>query len=135
MSLLQWVAGYSLGIASVDHEHRQMIDLINRIYEQIEQSASSEAIEAGLENIYAGIAAHFALEERYMREVGYAEYEAHKENHEELLDEIRDLMDCFADDPAAGRKRLKKSLARWFTEHFATFDARLHHQLGDHSLQ
>jgi hemerythrin len=131
MSLLQWVSGYSLGIASVDHEHRQMIEMINHIYEHMERSGSSDAIEAGLEDIYAGIAAHFALEERYMREAGYAEYEAHKENHEKLLDEIRELMDCFADDPKAGRKRLKRSLARWFGVHFSTFDARLHDQLGE----
>lgn len=132
MSLLHWVSGYSLGIASVDHEHREMIGMINHIYDQMEGSASAGEIEASLEDIYAGIAAHFALEERHMREAGYEEYEAHKENHEELLDEIRDLMDCFADDPEAGRKRLKTSLADWFSVHFATFDARLHQDMGPH---
>lgn len=132
MSLLHWVSGYSLGIASVDHEHREMIAMINHIYDQMERSASAEEIEASLEDIYAGIASHFALEERYMREAGYQEYEAHKENHEELLDEIRDLMDCFVDDPEAGSKRLKKSLADWFSVHFATFDARLHQDMDSH---
>jgi len=134
MSLLQWVSGYSLGIASVDHEHREMIEMINHVYDQMERSAHTDAIEAALEDIYAGIAAHFALEERYMREAGYAEYEAHKENHEELLDEIRDLMDSFTEDPESGRKRLKESLADWFGVHFATFDARLHDQLGETDL-
>jgi hypothetical protein len=41
-------------------------------------------------------------------------------------------MDEFADDPQSGRETLKKSLADWFGNHFATFDARLHHSLGDH---
>ncbi|NIQ93829.1 MAG: hemerythrin family protein [Desulfuromonadales bacterium] len=130
MSLLNWKPDYSLGIPSVDFEHRQMIDMINRIYDHIEASAEAATIEAGLEDIYAGISAHFALEERHMRELGYAEYEAHKENHEELLDEIRELMDDFADSPEQGRARLRKSLADWFGVHFATFDARLHDRSG-----
>lgn len=133
MALLQWKPAYTLGIPSVDHEHRELIDLINRTYAYIEGSASPAEIESCLEDIYAGIAAHFALEERHMRDAGYAEYEAHKEEHEDLLDQIRDLMDAFAEDPEAGRIALQKRLAAWFGGHFATFDARLHHALGDHT--
>ena len=50
----------------------------------------------------------------------------------DLLDQIRDMMDEFADNPQDGRESLQKSLSDWFGQHFATFDARLHHQLGDH---
>jgi hemerythrin len=97
------------------------------------ESSEPAVIEAGLEDIYAGIAAHFALEERHMREAGYGEYAGHKEQHEELLDQIRDMMDVFAEDPDAGRSMLQKRLADWFGRHFATFDARLHERLGDHA--
>ena len=47
-------------------------------------------------------------------------------------DQIRDLMDDFADDPAAGQVVLQDRLAQWFGRHFATADARLHHHLGEH---
>ncbi len=132
MSLLQWKPQYALGIPSVDHEHREMIGMINCIYDQIGHGANADAIERGLGEIHAGIAAHFALEERHMREAAYQEYEAHKEQHEQLLDEIRDLMDMMVESPEAGRERLRKSLSDWFSVHFATFDARLHDRLGDH---
>ena len=85
MTLLQWKPAYMLGIPSVDHEHRQLIGLINAAYDQLEGSADRDAIEHCLEDICTGIAAHFALEERHMREAGYAEYAAHKEEHEDLL--------------------------------------------------
>jgi len=131
MTLLQWKPAYTLGIPSVDHEHRQLIALINETYEHLEGSADPDAIERCLEDICAGIAAHFALEERHMREAGYAEYAAHKDEHEDLLDQIRDLMDEFAADPGSGRAALQKRLAEWFGGHFATFDARLHEAFGD----
>lgn len=132
MTLLKWKPAYSLGIPSVDLEHREMIEMINGVYTNLEQNADPDRVEAALEDIYAGIASHFALEERHMREAGYQEYEEHKDEHEDLLDQIRDLMDAFDDNPQAGRESLQKSLSNWFGNHFATFDARLHHHLGDH---
>lgn len=132
MSLLQWKPIYSVGLPSVDHEHRQLIDMINRVYAHIEESSDQQAIEACLEDICAGITAHFALEERHMRDAGYPEYAAHKTDHENLLDQIRDMMDVFAQDPDSGRAELESRLGAWFEVHFASFDARLHHRLGDH---
>jgi len=132
MTLLEWKPAYSLGIPSVDHEHQELIGMINEVYEHMAEASDPVAIESCLEDIYAGVASHFALEERHMREAKYEEYDAHKDQHEDLLDEIRDMMDEFAGDPQSGRETLKKSLADWFGIHFATFDARLHHSLGDH---
>ncbi len=133
MTLLQWKPSYSLGIPSVDLEHRELIDLINVVYSQLGNDADPDSIEACLEDIYAAIASHFALEERHMREAGYAEYAAHKDEHEELLDQLRDLMDDYMDDPVAGTVKLQDRLADWFGKHFSTFDARLHLVLGEHA--
>ncbi len=35
MPLLQWKHRYSVGIEAVDHEHRELIDLINTLHEMI----------------------------------------------------------------------------------------------------
>jgi len=129
MALLQWKPSYALGIPSVDLEHRELISLINETYAQLDSAAAPDAVEACLEDIYATISSHFALEERHMREAGYREFAAHKQDHEALLDEIRDLMDAFADDAESGRAALQQGLGAWFSRHFATFDARLHEAL------
>ena len=126
MTLLKWNPAYSLAIPSVDLEHREMISLINQCYERMGTGADAGAIEQFLGEIHAAISAHFALEEQTMRQAAYPEYEAHKEDHEDLLDEIRDLMDQFLEDPDAGLIVLRESLSNWFGRHFSTFDARLH---------
>lgn len=132
MTLLKWKPSYSLGIPSVDQEHRELISLINAVYSHLDSNSNADEIEACLEDIYAGIASHFALEERHMREADYEEYRAHKNEHEELLDQIRDLMDDFEGDPEAARATLESRLSDWFGLHFSTFDARLHLKLGSH---
>ncbi len=130
MALLEWKPEFSVGNASIDHEHEQMIQAINNLYEQLAEPVNAANVEAVLGEIHADISAHFALEERLMREAGYVEYEDHKEDHEDLLDQILDLMDSFYEEPEAGRKLLKTQLSNWFGRHFASFDARLHKQLG-----
>ena len=126
MQLLDWKPSYALGIPSVDMEHRLMIDMINEVFARVEENRDVDAVQAALADIHAGISAHFALEERMMREAAYPGYAAHKEDHEDLLDQIRDIMDSYSADPEAGGKLLRSSLSDWFGVHFATFDARLH---------
>ena len=132
MTYLEWKPEYSVGVAAIDKEHREMIELINTTYEKLESNADAEEIERFLGEIYAGIAAHFALEERIMQNAQYREYQAHKEDHEDLLDQIHGMMDELVSDPAQGTRKLKQNLGDWFGRHFATFDARLHRDLPHH---
>lgn len=126
MQLLQWKPSFALGIPAVDLEHQNMIRMINALYASVNDENNVAAVQTALGDIHAGIAAHFALEERLMRAAAYAGYAAHKDDHEDLLEQIRDMMDAYWDDAAAGRAMLQRSLSDWFGRHFATFDARLH---------
>jgi hemerythrin len=130
MPYLQWKPAYSLGIAPVDLEHREMIEMINACYQRMEQPADEQTIERFLGEIHSGIAAHFALEEQMMRQAAYPELVAHKDDHEALLDDIRDMMDHYHRDPEYGLELLRERLADWFGRHFSTFDARLHEHFG-----
>jgi hemerythrin len=124
MALLQWQDRYSVGNEAVDHEHKELIDLINHLAETKLEHATFFG------DLHRAISAHFALEERFMRERGYDQFGSHKADHERLLDEIRDMMDEF-DDGQIGD--LRQRLDAWFSRHFETHDARLHHALGTHS--
>jgi hemerythrin len=131
MTFLKWEPRYSVGVASVDFEHQHLIEMINELATEIDGSEYGDAIELFLGELHAAISAHFALEERAMARADYPEYEDHKADHEELLEQIRSMMDEYVSNPASGRKLLKESLENWFGRHFASFDARLHGALGE----
>lgn len=130
MSLIEWKEQYSLGVAEVDHEHRELIELINELYASLEQAHSDLAVADFLGELYARISAHFALEEKIMRDNRYDEYDDHKADHERLLDRIRDLMDDYEDGVYVDVGQFGKHLDDWFTEHFRTRDARLHKKIS-----
>ena len=132
MTLIQWKDHYSVGIEAVDHEHKELIELINRLYDEHVTKGEKPVIEAFFGDLFAGISAHFALEERFMREHRYDQLKQHKDDHERLLDEIRDIMEDYASDDKSAGSELASRLEAWFSRHFETHDAWLHKQLGTH---
>jgi hemerythrin len=133
MKLLRWKEEYSLGIEAVDHEHRELIELINRLYESLTRADPKQTAAAFFGDLLKEISTHFALEEKIMRDEGYGLLGAHKEDHERLLDELREIMDAFEQSSEIDGLDLGQRLDSWFLLHFRTHDAKLHHALGDHS--
>jgi hemerythrin len=132
MALLQWKDQYSTGIEAVDHEHRELIALINRLYDEMTTTGSKASVEGFFGDLFKCISAHFALEERFMRERRYDQLPQHKSDHERLLDEIRDIMDDFLVAEKLDQAELAARLDVWFARHFETHDARLHRAIGMH---
>jgi len=127
MALITWRKEFETGIAEVDHEHQELVALINRLADHVAAGVEKERVQTFLGEVFARIAAHFALEESVMRKHGYDEYEAHKAEHESLLDDIRDIMD---EAEAGYAETLSTTVANWFVGHFKTKDARMHKTLG-----
>jgi len=131
MALIEWRKEFETGIADVDHEHKELVDLINQLHAQMHEQADVDTVRRFLGEVFARISAHFALEETVMRKHRYDEYEAHKAEHEALLDEIRDIMDDFEGGVyGAADEALATTVRDWFVNHFKTRDARLHGKLG-----
>ena len=126
MNLVEWRDDFKIGIEEVDFEHQELIELINASYEEIKKEGSTMDVIDFLGEIFAKISAHFALEEKEMKALNYDEYEDHKQDHEQLLDDIRDIMDDYEYQSSLDEKEFGQRLTNWFVNHFSTKDARLH---------
>ncbi|MGB5630571.1 MAG: hemerythrin family protein [Woeseiaceae bacterium] len=130
MSLINWRDEFSVGVAAVDHEHREMIALINELDGAMQDDTSQASVVQALGEIYARISAHFALEEKIMRDARYTYFAEHKQDHEQLLDALLDVVDSVDEKGRYDRADLSRSLERWFSDHFRTHDAKLHRELS-----
>jgi hemerythrin-like metal-binding protein len=130
LSYLEWKPEFSVGVPGVDLEHQQLIALINQLHASLLGHGSPTAAREFMGELHARISAHFALEEKLMREARYDQYSEHKQDHEALLDEITDMIDTLGEDGDELSGRLADQLDAWFSVHFRTHDARLHLELG-----
>ena len=127
MKLIKWNETMRLGVPEVDFEHEALIDAINTLGELLQADDASDIIPSLLAEIHAQIEGHFALEEKIMRDQGFLGYEAHKEDHDRLLEQIRDIMSeaKTLDEPTL-RADLAQKLNAWFSDHFKTLDRSFH---------
>ena len=132
MAEILWRDAFSVGDPAVDHEHRELIALVNAAARRIRAGAPPADIDAAFGDLLTAVSGHFAHEERQMQRAGYDALAEHKADHERLIDRLRDLMDEAHQAPDTASEALVAALSQWFEGHFATHDARLHGALGPH---
>ena len=127
MTLVAWNDSFKTGITSIDFEHKNLIDGINALCEDITEGATDDETYKILAEIHTMIEAHFALEEKIMRDFGYADYPDHKSDHDRLLEDIRDIMESIGHQKGVDYENLlSERISTWFARHFGTLDREFH---------
>lgn len=123
MPLIEWSADLSVGIDSIDEQHKKLVNMINALNDAMLTGSSNEL----LGKIFTGLAAytqkHFAYEENMFAEYGYADSEKHKRQHSELIAQVVELKQNFIENPQATiTTDLMQFLKRWLTNHIMKTD-------------
>ena len=121
-----WDDSFLIGIDELDFEHRSLIDDINRLHQELAEHAELTEIERCLGEIFARMQAHFALEERVMRDNDYPGYEQHKREHEALLERYTESMLTFINHPDGDYGGpVEYELEQWIIHHIGDSDRRM----------
>jgi len=123
MPLIEWTAQLSVGIDSIDEQHKKLINMINALNEAMLTGSSNEL----LGKIFTGLAAytqkHFAYEENMFAEYGYTNSQEHKRQHSELIAQVVELKEKFMENPQGTISAdLMLFLKRWLTNHIMRTD-------------
>ncbi|MCP5373454.1 MAG: hemerythrin family protein [Hyphomicrobiales bacterium] len=124
--LFQWDDAYLIGIDELDYEHRGLIDNLNELHEELLRNVDRDRVDQTLGDIHARLTAHFALEERVMRDGKYAGYATHKREHDEFLDDYVDFLFLFENNPGLGYSvMIETYLKDWVVNHILTSDRKM----------
>ena len=125
-TLFKWDESFLIGIEELDHEHKVLIDDINRLHEQLVRHDQKSEIEKCLGVIYARIQAHFALEEHVMKEHEYKFFDEHKREHDDLLDSYTEYMlQYLNDNDVSSSIPIEDTLKHWVMNHIITSDKKM----------
>ncbi len=86
MSLMDWTPELDVGVAAMNHEHRVLLDLMNKLHDLAERGVTGPEAIAALEALQKATVDHFAHEEAYMDKMGYPGAARHKVIHASLLE-------------------------------------------------
>jgi hemerythrin-like metal-binding protein len=90
--IIEWSERYAVGVRAIDGQHRQMLDLVNRVLGSLGPGRELyEALEV-LRELLRATEHHFATEERLMDENGM-EAARHRAEHRRLLEALARFTD------------------------------------------
>lgn len=86
---------HSVGVGEFDHEHKRLAALMSEVHATLQLKHDRALALTLMENLITATRTHFAHEEQTLAEAGYPGLEAHAEEHQELIQQARDLMRQF----------------------------------------
>jgi len=115
----------SIGVDEIDEDHQRLLDLFNILNHSVTEGAEIEYLAAVLDELINCTIWHFSHEERLMLKYDYENIEEHKQEHQELVESVRELQVKILQ---AGRLVNEDDLIfleRWLTEHILSTDMKL----------
>ncbi|MCP3667151.1 MAG: hemerythrin family protein [Gammaproteobacteria bacterium] len=85
---IEWSDGYSVGIQSIDDDHKKLILLLNQFQTAYEYQTGSEFERQALSELVSYTKYHFSREEGLMKDNGFPGFEAHKAQHDEMIERV-----------------------------------------------
>ncbi|HEY5598757.1 MAG TPA: bacteriohemerythrin [Kiloniellales bacterium] len=134
MPYLEWNPAFDTGIGGIDYEHHRLVDMLNEIHELMLKGAEPGETAAILADFHALASAHFALEEKIMRDQKYPGLAARRDTHYRLLDQVREIMDAHETGSYRVGESLPATLKQWLMEAMGS-DARMFGEINDAKLR
>lgn len=92
--MIQWKDEYSIGMESIDEQHKQLFEIANRAYALLKNELITDKYDAIVEIINElkdYTAYHFKTEEDYMQSIGYKRFLSQKVAHDDFIQKMEDI--------------------------------------------
>lgn len=129
--LLQWDSSFETGVESIDLQHKELLNILNKLFTSVHSNHSTEKLAEILLGLVDYTVYHFNHEEDLMRESDYPQYSKHKEEHENLKKAVLSFKKDFEAGTATISFELLDFLRRWLINHILYSDKKL----GEHYTQ
>jgi hemerythrin len=124
MKKIQWQDSYSVGIKTIDNQHKQWIQYFNDTTEAIASQKNRTQISKTLGFLMDYTDTHFSTEEKYMAGSKYAGLQEHKVKHSELKSTLVNLVKDYEDEGITANlaEGIESFLGNWLIKHIQEVD-------------
>jgi hemerythrin len=116
----------------VEAEHRVQLELLNALREVLARGDDDRSSSATLlEQLYDYSEAHFLSEQLLMRLYAYPGHEEHVQEHDQLIEGLRSVMEEWARGEGEAAGNLLRQVEDWLLTHLSTTDKALESYLAE----
>lgn len=121
-TFFSWKSSYSVGIPSIDEQHKKLVDLLNSLWDAMSHGHGNEVCGKILNELVNYTMTHFETEERIFAKYAYPDAAAHKFEHEKLRERVKILRADLQSGKAQLSIQLADFLKEWLTHHIRETD-------------
>ncbi len=127
MPIFEWDDCYRVDIESVDEQHQQLFDMINRLDEGLRTGSDDTLIVDLLEQLFDYTKYHFANEEKMMAQPSFDEriFDLHKAEHAIFIDKMVAAKKAHEEGSSRLSGDLMGVLVSWLIDHIVGTDRRM----------
>ena len=114
---VEWKDEYSVGLESIDKQHKKLLNLINQLQTAVDFSTGEEFEREALDALVDYTKTHFSYEEGLMKDKGYPDYEPHKAQHEKMIKHVEDVLSEYEKDQDTAMSNATAFLKDWLITH------------------
>ncbi len=114
---ITWKEGYSVGIDSIDMQHKKLLNLINNLQTAVDFSTGGAFERETLNELVDYTKSHFSYEEGLMEQHGYPDFEPHREQHQIMIARVEELLTEYQQDKDTAMKNATIFLRDWLINH------------------
>jgi len=119
---VRWKESYSVGIETIDAEHKSLLRLINNLQSAVRYYTGQEFERRALQELLDYTKVHFAREEALMKEYNFPGYEAHKCEHDQMAAKVDEMVARYEQNTVGAMDEISKFLRKWLITHIRVTD-------------
>lgn len=106
MAIFTWDDSIALGIPTIDEQHKALFGWINSLNEAVKNGDSTEVVGEVIWNLITYVSEHFRAEERLMLSINYPGLAAHRTEHDQFVERLREIQVEYIDGHEMGESIL-----------------------------
>lgn len=132
--IMEWDERYSVNVAEIDHQHRQLFALYNKLHAAMAEGEGNHLLDLIFDELVAYTRTHFKEEERYFHAINYAGTKSHIIEHEAFIARLSELQDKFHAGKAFLTIEILAFIRDWLNEHIKGTDQQYKQSFNEHGL-
>jgi hemerythrin len=120
--LFPWSETYSVKIGIVDTQHKNLLNLLNELHQAMVEGHGKAKLGQVLSNLVKYTQFHFATEERLLQLHEYADFPAHKAEHDQLASTVLEYQRKFIANEIGLSVEVMNLLKDWLSKHILGSD-------------
>ncbi len=112
-----WKDEYSVGIESIDRDHKKLLNLINNLQNSALYYTGEDFERQALKELVDYTEYHFKREETLMEENGFPDFESHRQEHQKMTEKVKEMVVAYERDDEKTIVELAQFLKNWLISH------------------